>query len=190
MSIFVYHSYDYKLNWTPFSPITTINNIVGSVENWNLDIDHRSERFNTVLCQHIYAVLTCTISLSAVLPRDERRTVSPSSSSMAVMRNNENVGYDKLMVYFHNEFKLSSGPWFPKYRAISLKKEHISHTNNAAVPQELNLVFTIWSDLEHCYSVSCCKGSIVKGRAHLVLNPEVLGLSPTLTTGPRLFQGW
>lgn len=101
MSIFVYHSYDYKLNWTPFSPITTINNIVGSVENWNLDIDHRSERFNTVLCQHIYAVLTCTISLSAVLPRDERRTVSPSSSSMAVMRNNESVGYDKLMVYFH-----------------------------------------------------------------------------------------
>lgn len=126
MSIFIHQLYDYKLNWTPFSPITTMNNIVGSVENWNLDLDHRSERFNTVLCQHIYAVLTCTISLSAVLPRDERRTVSPSSSSMAVMRNNESVGYDKLMVYFHNEFKLSSGPYMEQF--LSRKNTYPTQT--------------------------------------------------------------
>lgn len=165
-----------------------MNNIVGSVENWNLDLDHRSERFNTVLCQHIYAVLTCTISLSAVLPRDERRTVSPSSSSMAVMRNNESVGYDKLMVYFHNEFKLSSGPYMEQF--LSRKNTYPTQTmqlyhRNLTWSSQYEVTWSI-----NWYSVSCCKGSIVKGRAHLVLNPEVLGLSPTLTTGHRLFQGW
>ena len=45
---------------------------------------------------------------------------------MAVMRNNESVGYDKLMVYFHNEFKLSSGPYMEQF--LSRKNTYPTQT--------------------------------------------------------------
>lgn len=47
--------------------------------------------------------LTCTMSLSAYLPRDERRTVSPSSSSMAANK----IGWNKTTATCLNSLSLS-----------------------------------------------------------------------------------